>query len=147
MATYYLDTFVGVADGTSIPADKADGRKVNAKVSTTHGNKVSNQGWAAGDVVYAGKLRAGEFVRAVFGITDTSLGTTTLSLGTLANPTKYVNAKTLTVTDIPTALGPKAATAVAGPVTADETLYWTIGTTAVAAAVNLQLGFETASVK
>lgn len=147
MATYYLDTFVGVNDGTKYPADKADGRKSNAKVSTTYGNKVSGQAWAAADVVYAGKLRAGEFVRAAFGLTDTTLGTATLSLGTLASPTKYINAKTLTTVDIPTMLGPKGATAVLGPVTADEDLYWTVGTAAVAAGTNLQLGIEIASIK
>lgn len=147
MTTWYIDTFVGVSDGTKIPADKADGRKAGAKESVIFGNKISSQTWASGDVVYAGKLRAGEFLLSAWGLTDTTLGTATLSLGTLANPTKYINAKTLTATDVPTGLGPKAATAVLGPVTADEDLYWTIGTTSVASGTNLQLGIKITSIK
>lgn len=147
MATFYLDSFVGVADGSQIPAAKAAGNRVGAKESVTYGAKVSGQAWAAGDVIYAGKLRAGEFMRSAFANTDTSLSTATLSLGTLANPTKYVNAKTLTATDVPTALGPKAATAVLGPNTVDEDLYWTVGTAGVGSGVNLHLGFAFVSVK
>lgn len=142
MATYYLDQFVGVVDGTQIPANKADGRYQNGKTKETFASKVAAQAWAAGDVIYAGRLPAGAVLREVLGITDTSLSTATLSLGTLAAPTKYVNAKTLTTVDAPVALGPKGAQANQAPNTVDEDLYWTVGTAGVGGSVNLTLGFR-----
>ncbi|WP_226019519.1 hypothetical protein [Novosphingobium sp. FKTRR1] len=142
MATYYLDQFVGVVDGSQIPANKADGRYQNAKTKETFASKVAGQAWASGDVIYAGRLPANCVLREALGITDTTLGTATLSLGTLAAPTKYVNAKTLTAVDVPTALGPKGAQAAAAPNTVDEDLYWTVGTTTVASGTNLTLGFR-----
>jgi hypothetical protein len=147
MATYYLDTFVGVADGSQVPSAKADGRNAGAKESTTFGNKLAGQAWAIGDFIYAGRLRQGEQLISASGLTDTTLGAATLSLGTLAAPTKYINAKTLTVVDLPTPLGPKAATAVLGPETTDQDLYWTVGAAAVAGGTNLQLVYRFASIK
>ncbi len=148
MTVQYLDTFVGVADGTQTPNNKADGRQSGAKESITFGNKVAGVGYAIGDTVYAGRLRQGEQCVAVYVNTDTSLGATTLSLGNAANPTKYVNAATFTTPlNARTAIGPKTAQAVLGPNTADEDLYWTIGGAAIAGAVNLQLGIAFTSIK
>jgi len=148
MPTQYLDTFRGVADGTLIPNAKADGRQSGAKESVTFGSKLAADGaWAAADVIYACRLRAGEQLVSATGNTDTTLGTTTLSLGTLANPTKYVNAALLTAINVPTALGPKTAAAVAGPITADEDLYWTLGVGGIATNINLQLLYRFTSIK
>jgi hypothetical protein len=148
MTTQYLDTFVGVADGTQTPALKADGRQSGAKESTTFGNKVAGLAWASGDVIYAGRLRQGEQMVTAWINTDTSLGTSTLSLGTLTNPTKYINAATFTTPlNARAGIGPKASQAVLGPNTADEDLYWTLGVAGIAGAVNLQLGIAFTSIK
>ncbi len=123
MATYYAKQFVGVADGTKIPADKADGRQIGATKGVTVATKDNTNALANNDLVYIGKLRVGELLTDLKGLTDTSFGAVTISVGTLADPVKYVNAATLTAVNVPTSLGPKAAALAAGPLTADEDLY------------------------
>jgi hypothetical protein len=135
MPTFYLDSFVGVKDGTKVPADRPDGRKVGAKRSSIIGSKPAGVAYAAADLIYAGTLRAGESLRDVIINADTSLGTTTLSLGPIGSPTKYVNAKTMTVTDTPTSIGPRANAADDAPLTADEDLYFTLGVGGIGGAV------------
>lgn len=147
MAVRYLDSFVGVKDGTKNPPDKQDGRKVGAKQSTIQGMKVTGVQWDIGDTIFAGTLRQGELMLAARVCTGTSLGTATLSLGTLAAPTKYVNAATLTTTDRPTVLGPSAAALALGPVSADEDLYWTVGVAAIVAGTVLSSELTISSVK
>lgn len=147
MATFYLDSFVGVKDGTKVPADRPDGRKVGAKRSTLFGSKPAGVAYAAADLIFAGTLRAGESLRDVIVNSDTSLGTTTLSLGPIGNATKYTNAKTMTVVDTPTSIGPRATAADDAPLTADEDLYFTLGVGGIAGAVVVTFELVIASVK
>lgn len=135
MPTFFAKQFVGVADGTKIPADRADGRQAGATKGVTVGSKDNTNILAIADKLYIGKLRAGELLTGIHAITDTSLGTTTVSIGTLATPAKYVNALTLTALNAPVALGPLASAIDAGPVSADEDLYATFAVAAVPAVV------------
>lgn len=146
MANYYAKQFVGVTDGTKVPADRADGRQVNAKKSQIVATKDNTNALAANDLVFIGRLRAGEMVTKIEGLTDTSFGAVTISVGTLASPTKYVNAVTLTATNVPTALGPLASALAAGPLTADEDIYVKVSG-AVAAAVVAHFITHLSSVK
>ena len=77
----------------------------------------------------------GSIVRGFLANFDTSLGSTTLSIGTTANPTKYVAARPLATTDMPSSLGPKASAFVAAPITSNEEVFVTIGGAAIPAAV------------
>lgn len=139
MTSIYPMQFVGVADGT-VPQAMADGRQVGAHVREVLAVKdVTAAQWAVGDLVYLGKKRAGETLVGVTINADTTLGTTTLSVGPLATPAKYVNAKTNTAIDTPTGLGPKASTLVGAPATANEDIWMTIGVAAIPAAVNLSV--------
>lgn len=141
MADLYAIEFVGGPDGTAQPPKKLDGRLVSAKKRRTRATKPATI-LAVGDRLYLGKLPQGGALHLIDGLTDTSLGTTTLSVGTKADPTKYVNAKTLTATDTPTSLGPKAAAGVQQPVTADEDIWLTIGVAAIPANVVARFSFE-----
>lgn len=147
MANRYLSPFVGVKDGTLVPANRADGRMVGAKLSTIYGRKNAGEAWADGDKVFVGTLRAGERLCDFKANTGTSFGTATLSLGTLDTPAKYVSAKTHTATNVPTSLGPLAAAAVLGPVTEDEDLWITIATAGIADTTVASFELVIASVK
>jgi len=146
MATYYVSQFIGVKDGT-VPPQRADGRVVGAKESQTLGSKVAGQAWASGDKIYIGEVRSGELLIGVSALSDTTLGTTTLSIGTLLTPTKYVNAQTFTPVNIKTPLGPTIATILAGPLTADEDIYVTLGVGGVAAGINIAFFLQTLGVR
>lgn len=135
MADVYALEFVGGPDGTSMPPKKLDGRLVSAKKRRTRAAKPTSVVLNVGDRLYIGKLPQDAVLQALTVNTDTSFGTTTLSIGTTLQPTKYVNGKTVTATDVPTGIGPSAAAARNAPVTADEDLWVTIGTAAIAAAV------------
>lgn len=142
MATFYAKQFIGVKDGTKTPASRADGRQVGAKIRSIIADKNpsgSTQALAAADKLFIGTLPAGATPMDFVGLTDVTLGTSTISIGTLADATKYVNAKTLTAVDTPTSIGVKASAREAGPVAADEDLYATIGTATVAAATKLSI--------
>ena len=141
MADLYGLEFVGGPDGTSNPPKKLDGRIVGAKKRRTRSTKPATI-LNVGDRLYIGKLPANAVLHSVIGNVDTSLGATTLSVGTTAVPAKYVNARTLTATDTPSALGPRASAAVNGPVATDEDLWVTIGTAAIPAAVIGAFYFE-----
>lgn len=147
MANFYAAQQVGVADGTKNPPDKADGRVVGAKLSTIAASKVAGQAWAQADKVFLGRLNPGESIRQILATTDTSLGTTTLSIGTLAAPAKYVNGATLTALNAPTTIGPLAAALAAGPPSVGEDLWMTFGVGGVAGATVLNLDIRIASVK
>lgn len=127
MADFYGLEFVGGPDGTKNPPRKLDFRMVGGKKRRVRATKPTTQAFAAGDRLYIGKLPANSLFRSIAGCSDTSFGSTTISVGTTGTPAKYVNAKTLTATDVPTALGPKAAALFADPVTVDEDLWVTFG--------------------
>lgn len=136
MATYYAKQYVGVADGTKFPADRADGRQINAKKSQIIATKDNTNALAANDLVFIGRLRAGEMVTKLEVLTDTSFGAVTLSIGTLTTPGKYVNAVTFTTPlNVPAALGPLPAALAAGPLTADEDIYLKVSGVVAAAVV------------
>lgn len=146
MADLYALEFVGGPDGTQNPPKKLDGRLVGAKergIRATKPTTILN----IADRLYVGKLPAGCVMRSFAGDFDTSLGTTTVSVGTTAAPTKYVNAKTMTATDVPTGLGPKAASFVLAPSTVDEDIWVTIGVAAIPAVVvgGFEMTYKTAN--
>lgn len=147
MPTFYLDSFVGVKDGTKVPADRLDGRKVGAKGSYIRGSKTAGQAWANGDLIYLGSLRAGESIRNITVNTDTTLGSTTLTIGTIATPAKYANAVTNTVLDRPVSIGPRATAADDAPLSADEDIWLTLGVGGIAGGINVTFQLEIASVK
>lgn len=134
MADRYALEQVGVADGT-LPPKLADGGLVHAKRRVITASFPTGTAQANGDRLYLGRLPIGAKLKAINGITDTTLGTTTLSIGTTAAPTKYVNAKTLTATDVPTPLGPKAANWAQAKLTAEEDLWLTLGVGGIAGAI------------
>ena len=148
MADFYSQQSVGVADGTVIPANKADGTQVGAKKSSITASKPIGQALAAADRLYLGKLRAGERVAQILLTTDTSLGTSTVAIGTTATPAKYVAATTFTTpTDRPTAIGPKASTLDDGPLTADEDLWLTVAVATIVGTTIMSVEIEFTSVK
>lgn len=141
MADLYALEFVGGPDGSASPPKKLDGRLVSAKKRRTRATKPTTN-LASGDRLYLGKLPQGGVIHSIGAVTDTSFGTSTLSIGTTGTPAKYVSAKTLTATDVPTALGPKASAAVLPPAPADEAIWLTVGTATIAGATVAQFFFE-----
>lgn len=135
MTTQYALQQVGVADGTS-PAARSDGRQCHARKRSFLASKVPGQAWAAGDKIFLCTKPGNEKVTEIKLASDTSLGTTTVDVGTLAVPQSYVAAATLTVINVPTAIGPKASTLDDVP-TASEDLYATLAVGGVAGAVLL----------
>jgi hypothetical protein len=135
MADFYGLEHVGIADGTANPKRKYDFRVVGGKLRRIRSTKTTAQALAIGDRLYAGRLPANCSLRAVSIVASASLGTATLSLGTTASPTKYVNAKTMTAADIPTGIGPSAATFIADPMSVDEELWFTVGVAGIAGGV------------
>lgn len=141
MATYSAVQQVGVIDGATIPAAKADGRVTGAKSSVTIATKdytarnAAAPALAANDLIYLGRLRQGELLEAIEYLTDTTLGAITVSIGTIASPTKYVNAQTMTAINTWTPLAMAAANFTAGAVAADEDLYAKVSGVVAAATI------------
>lgn len=152
MPTYNAIQQAGVIDGSVIPPNKADGRVVGAKVSTTIATKdytarnAAAPALVAADKIYLGRLRQGEMLDAVEYLTDTTFGATTVSIGTLALPAKYSAAQTQTVVNTWTPLTMVAANFAAGPVTADEDLYATVSA-GVAAAIIAHWKLRTSGIR
>jgi hypothetical protein len=134
MVDRYAPEQVGVQDGTQ-PAKMSDGGIVHAKRRCIRASLPAGTAQANGDRLYLGRLPIGAVVKAIIGNVDTTLGTTTLSVGTTAAPTKYVNAKTLTAVDVPTSLGPRASAAAAAKLTAEEDVWLTLGVGGIAGAI------------
>lgn len=147
MADFFIDTFVGVRDGTLTPAAASDGKKDGAKRSSIWGAKPAGVAYANGDRIYAGRLPAGASMRDFIVNSDTTLGTTTLSVGTTAAPTKYVNAKTMTTVDLPTSIGPRATAADDAPLSAAEDIWITLGVGGIAGGINLSFEMVHTSIK
>ncbi|MED5545629.1 MAG: hypothetical protein VYD90_10285 [Pseudomonadota bacterium] len=142
MADHYVAQQVGVADGTEFPAQRADARQVGAHRRTILASKVPGTAWASGDRVYLGKKRVGETIVGIRLCTGTSLGTSTVDVGNGSTADKYVDGATLTATNVPTAIGPKASTLDDGGAAADEEIWSTIGVAAIAAATVLTFEIE-----
>lgn len=142
MANHFVKQQVGVADGTAIPASKADGREVGAKKRTYVASKVPGTLWTANDKVFLMRKPASEKIVGIKLTTGTSLGSSALDIGTLAAVDKYVDGKTLTATDTPTLLGPQA-TAMDDDVPGEEDIWLTVLTANIAAATLLTFEIET----
>lgn len=141
----------GVTDGSAVPAEKGDGRVLNANKSVLVASKPTTDIWANGDQIYLGKQPAGTVITDIKGLTDTSFGTSTLSIGDGGDPVQggapvnaasQVNAATLTAVDTPTELGPLAAIVAAGPVADEVDLWLTVGVADIAAAVDASIVIE-----
>lgn len=145
MAKYYARQQIGVLDGTN-PPKKADGAQVHAKgrsiIADKNPSSAVTQALASGDTFVVGRLPIGATVTGITGLTDVTLGTSTISLGTVAAPTKYINAATLTAVNIPTILPLLASARDAGANTAEEELIVTVGVATIAAATKLSLEIE-----
>jgi hypothetical protein len=133
MTTQYVMQQIGVADGT-VPQQRADGRQCHARKRTFLGSKTPGQAWAAGDKIFLCTKPGNEKVTEIKVTSDTSLGTTTVDIGTLSNPQLYCAAATMTAVNVPTAIGPKAAT-LDDPPGPSEDLYATLAVGGVGAAV------------
>lgn len=134
MARYYAKEYVGtVRDGTGTAL--LDGRLIDAKRRETAVAKDNVNALAIADQVYIARLPIGAARIRFSAIADTSFGAATISIGTIANSTKYVNAAPLTATNAWTSLPMPAATALAAPLAAEEEVWLTIGGAGVAAAV------------
>jgi len=87
-------------------------------------------GQASGDTVVLANIPAGQCFAYGSLVTDTSLGTATVSVGNASSAAKYKAAAVFTATDTPTAFG--KASAIAGvPSTAQEQVLLTVGTAAL----------------
>jgi hypothetical protein len=155
MAVKYATQQQGVADGSAVPANKADAREVNGVKSAILASKPSGTAWASGDTIYLGYKPEGHKITAIRGCTDTSWATSTLSVGVGDDPragggvttaAKYVSAKTLTATNAPTVLGPLASTMDDAPGDGEH-LWATIGTADVAAGTLATLEIEMVGIR
>lgn len=142
MADIYAIQQVGVADGTAIPAARADGREVGAPILATLASKPVGTALAANDRLYLGKKPAGCKLARASVVTGTSMGSATFDIGTAAAADKYVDGKGVTATDVPTAIGPKAAVVDDTPSDAEEDLWATVNTATIGAAVELTVILE-----
>lgn len=138
MADRYPKQLVGVSDGTVTPALKADGREIGAKTRIDQLSKVTGTAWPAADRFYLGRKANSEKVAAISLNADTSLGTSTISIGTAASPAKYVNAATVTAVNQWVSIGPLAAT-LDDAIPEDEELWATVGTTTIAGGTALTI--------
>lgn len=142
MADYYATQYIGARDGTASPPNMVDGREIDAKKRCIRATVDSSKTYASGDRIYLGRLPLGAVIKTISLCSDTTFGTATLSVGTTATANKYVNAKTMTMTDVPTALGPRATAAVQAPLAAIEEIWATFGTAGLASGVNAAFNIE-----
>lgn len=148
MADYYSQQMTGVADGTAIPVKKADAGQIGAKKSSITASKPIGQALAAADRLYLGRVRAGERIAQILFTTDTSLGSSTIAVGSAGSAAKYVAARTFTTPlDAPTAIGPKASTLDDGVLTADEDIWLTVAAATIVAGTIFSVEIEITSVK
>lgn len=143
MAKFYATAFAGLAlSGT---ADvRLDARVVGARPRLIVAVKPDGQALTTADLLYVGRKRVGETIRRITATAGASLGTSTISVGTEAAPTKYVDTKTLTTVDIPTNLGPTAVAAAASPDGDYEDIWLKPGTATIAGATVLVIEMEIA---
>lgn len=147
MADLYAKQQQGVADGTLIPAGKADGREVNAARSVIIASKPTDVAIdvSEGDRMFLGYRPANTVLVDVKLCIGTSLGATAIDIGDGTTVDKYVDGATLTTVDRPTSIGPKASTMDDGPLAVREEIWATFLTADVAAAVALTFVLEFSS--
>lgn len=137
MADLYLDSHVGVMDGTKVPAARANGLKVGVNQRRIFGSKPAGVAWANGDQIFLGTLAPGESLREIIVTSDTTLGATTLSVGTKASIANYANARTMTTVDTPTLIGPRGTAADDAPLAGREDIWLTLGGGGIASGINV----------
>jgi hypothetical protein len=143
MARFYASGLIGVIDGTLNPPKLADSRifgaKVRGIVAAKNPSATVTQALAAADDLILGRLPVGAVPVGFRAFTDTTLATSTLSIGVTGALTKYVNAATLTTTnqwvDLPMVVGGIENRLYAAG--AEEELILTVGVATIAAATKL----------
>lgn len=111
MTALYALQQIGVADGTVNPANRADGRQVNARKRTYLASKVPGVAIANGDTLFCFRKPAGQKITDIRICTDTSLGSSTIAIGVAGTPAKYKAAAVFTTPlNAPTSIGPLAST-------------------------------------
>lgn len=155
MPTRYAQQQQGVMDGSAVPPNLADGREVHGNQSVLIASKLAADAWNSGDVIYLGIWPAGTKITNIRLLTGTSWGTATLDIGvggdpraggTVVTADNLVDGATLTTTDRPTSVGPKASIADDAPSSAPQHLWATIGVANVAAAVLSTITVEFAGI-
>lgn len=129
MALGYGNLNAGVYDGTVLPAKKADGIRVGAKVRTYR--EIFDLASATvarnvGDTNLICRRPKASAFRAGSIIVTATLGSSTLAIGSAAVPAKYAAAATYTVVDTPTGFGKGAARA-EDPLADYEDVFFTVG--------------------
>lgn len=101
--------------------------------------KVTLAAQAAGDTINVARLPAGFVPLYGMLVTDTSLGSATVSVGVAGSTGKYRAAAVFTATDTPTPFGKAAA--LGEPLASEETVFLTVGVAALPAAGTLRVMF------
>lgn len=146
MATKYPLQQVGVADGTLVPANRADAREVNANKGVLLASKSTSEAWNSGDLIFLGKKPAGVKITDIKVNTGTSTGSATIAIGDGTTADKYVAAVAVTTTNVPVQIGPKAATVDDAIMDADEELWATIASANIASGTALTITIEYAGI-
>lgn len=139
MTQRYVNGLVGVLDGTRNPADLADPKFFGARIHTIIARYLT-VGDAIGDTIVIGKLPKGAVPIIESENTDTTLGTSTLAIGSTTSAAKYRAAHTLTGVDTPSG-GMKAA-AQGVELAAAETLIATVAVAALPVGANVIFEFR-----
>lgn len=145
MAKGYGNLLLGVFDGSVLPAKKADGRRVNAKIRTSReifDLSLASVAKNIGDINTIAMRPAGSAFKGGSITVSATLGAATISIGTAANPTKYMAAQTFTNVDTPVGFGTAAAKA-ADPLTDTEEVIMTIAAAALPGAGLVVIDFDT----
>lgn len=134
MATLYATEASGYLNSAvpSLPAGAVHGGRLRMyRASITLASQATT------DTIVLAKLHSGQSVRYGVLNSSVSLGTSTVAIGITGTTGKYRAAATFTAVDTPTLFGPTAANSAAAPMTAEETVFITIGTAALPASGTL----------
>lgn len=127
MAKIYAGLLAGLGQLPVQPPEAGQG--INSKLHVFR-NVITMASQPTTDTQLLARIPAGYVVHGGELITDTSLGSATIAVGTAASAAKYKAAAALTATDTVTAYG-KAAALAEGPLTTDTEILATIGTAAL----------------
>jgi hypothetical protein len=133
MAQTYSTEAAGI---DSIPVVKTSALKAQGAAIKRYRASVTLAAQASGDTVVLADVPAGLVFAYGVLVSDTSLGTATLSVGNASSAAKYRAAATFTATDTPTPFG-KAAAVAGNASTTTERVIATIGTAALPASGQL----------
>lgn len=122
MTVFYADNLSGF--GTS-PVGAVSGALHQARVRAYHA-KITLASQTTSDTIVIAKPSKGETFLMGFHATDTSLGSSAVSIGITGATAKYKTSATFTATDTPTILVATAIETACATLTADETVFITI---------------------